>query len=134
MKSTAHIVRQSREGLRSIVLLQQSLSLAPQDPNSDRTQHLPKWERRYNSDSNAESPWSHKVILSVGKSAPSIDISMRRWYQWMLKVLHRPEGGGVKGYSSLLILEALMREDIRSIERRIGPKYESRMSCPWSNR
>jgi hypothetical protein len=45
----------------------------------------------------------------------------------------RADGGGVKGYSSLLILKALMRE-IRSIERSREPKYESSMSYPWSDR
>jgi patatin-like phospholipase/acyl hydrolase len=41
------------------------------------------------------------------------------------------DGGGVKGYSSLLILKALMRE-IKTIEKGMLPNYESSMSCPWS--
>jgi patatin-like phospholipase/acyl hydrolase len=51
----------------------------------------------------------------------------------MLTEARTADGGGVKGYSSLLILKALMKE-IRTIEKGLLPKYESSISCPWSSR
>lgn len=50
---------------------------------------LPKWGRRYNSDFQADSPWAHKVILSLGMEyhgpeaylhSPHTDISII--YRW----------------------------------------------------
>lgn len=52
----------------------------------------------------------------------------------MLIALSCTDGGGVKGYSSLLILEQLM-DEIKRFERgdtRDFDKVESSMSCPWS--
>jgi hypothetical protein len=51
----------------------------------------------------------------------------------MLTRARTADGGGVKGYSSLLILKALMRE-IKTIEKNMLPPYKSSMSCPWSDR
>ncbi|KXS95128.1 hypothetical protein AC578_2887 [Pseudocercospora eumusae] len=51
----------------------------------------PKCGRRYNSDSSAKSPWRRKVILSL-------------------------DGGGIRGYASLKILERLMQK-VEQIEQ-----------------
>jgi hypothetical protein len=53
----------------------------------------------------------------------------------MLTWLSSIDGGGVKGYSSLLILKRLM-EEIRSAERGETTsleKNESSLSCPWTD-
>jgi hypothetical protein len=34
--------------------------------NSNPLKPLPKWGRRHNSDFQTDSPWAHKVILSLG--------------------------------------------------------------------
>jgi patatin-like phospholipase/acyl hydrolase len=51
----------------------------------------------------------------------------------MLTEARTADGGGVKGYSSLLILKALMKE-IKRIEESLVPMYASSVSCPWSSR
>ncbi|KAK4618340.1 hypothetical protein CLAFUW4_12552 [Fulvia fulva] len=61
----------------------------------------PAWGRRFNSDTHANSPWARKVILSL-------------------------DGGGVRGYASLLILRELMRR-LEVLERQES-KDESQQS------
>ncbi|SMQ47706.1 unnamed protein product [Zymoseptoria tritici ST99CH_3D7] len=63
---------------------------SPTLSNTSRTQVWPEWESSRNSDSNADSPWSRKIILSL-------------------------DGGGVRGYASLYLLKKIM-EQVRHIE------------------
>jgi hypothetical protein len=53
----------------------------------------------------------------------------------MLTSILSTDGGGVKGYSSLLILKQLMEEikRIEAGETRMVDKVESSLSCPWTN-
>ncbi|KAF7185180.1 Calcium-independent phospholipase A2-gamma [Pseudocercospora fuligena] len=75
---------------------------------------LPKCGRRYNSDSSAKSPWRRKIILSL-------------------------DGGGIRGYASLKILERLMQKVERieqSNESRHRAAYSqitSSAAYPWNN-
>jgi patatin-like phospholipase/acyl hydrolase len=48
---------------------------------------------------------------------------------YMLTLSLSTDGGGVKGYSSLLILKQLM-EEIKRIE---VDSVQSSLSCPWTN-
>lgn len=57
-------------------------------------------------------PWDQKAILSLGKSwsGESADRVRGIWLTWLI------DGGGIRGYSSLLILQALMTK-IKDIEQ-----------------
>ena len=66
--------------------------------------------------SEPEDPWVKKTLLSLGMfTIPSRDLMLA-----LNNCFVFPDGGGVRGYSSLLILEALMKE-IAIIERQDQP-------------
>jgi hypothetical protein len=75
--------------------------------------------------------WARKIILSLGIMLLQLTYSCP-----ILISILSTDGGGVKGYSSLLILEQLM-EEIKRIEagetEMIAEldSVESSLSCPW---
>lgn len=94
-------------------------SSAAQSQNPDP--RIPLRER-YISDENPKSPWTKKTVLTFGKI-----LVLQFWFMSSNPTICI-DGGGIRGYSSLLILKALMLK-IMEIEANAG--YYCSSDYPW---
>lgn len=72
-----------------------------------------------------ESPWARKIILAFGKSAWSLKMQNVRLSEYL-----NLDGGGIRGYSSLLILDHLMK-NIQKLEQSGPGGVTSSSNYPW---
>lgn len=87
--------------------------------DADQRLPLPRVEQRFNNADNENSSWYRRVILSMGKSKLNVSLSCAS--------LMLVDGGGIRGYSSLLILERLM-STVEKIETGQQKRLDSVMS------
>jgi hypothetical protein len=82
---------------------------------------------RANGEEHLESPWARKLILSFGECHVFTG-------EPLLKIHSHIDGGGVRGYSSLLILQALMQkiENLETSDNKYGPAVRSSYVYPWN--
>lgn len=82
---------------------------------------------RANGEEHLESPWARKLILSFGECYVFRG-------ELLLKIHSHIDGGGARGYSSLLILHALMQkiENLETSDNKYGPAVRSSYAYPWN--
>lgn len=97
--------------------------LGPNPPNSTET---PLTDPEYTDLNHENCPWGRKTVLTLGNTQSFLRLLMLSNEQCNIL-----DGGGIRGYSSLLILQRIMHE-IEGIERTHpdGAHYSS-FDYPW---